>query len=258
VSFHLDFKNSRSHRDKHLVKISSSRFLKRAEFFNHTEAEIVPVGGATRNFLGPVVTPLSTSRWFSFRRQPALHVPNNWSYFQPVFMFFWISLFILSLFVLAEVESAATSSIHKYNNRVGWITSPNMWGNSIHHMNLSLDDTCLFMDNFALEHPHEDWLVASENPTKTNMDDYHSNGPGAPDAQLELATCAYVACSLSAWFFWRHKPYDIDRSSVIEPVMKKRHLQPAGRRISSFQQTRWPRALWTRPWAVLRISEQDL
>lgn len=50
-------------------------------------------------------------------------------------------------------------------------------------------------------------------------------GQHLPISRLELATCAYAACSLTTWYFWLKKPFDVDQQTVGGPVLKKEVLQ---------------------------------
>ena len=45
-----------------------------------------------------------------------------------------------------------------------------------------------------------------------------------PVSRLELATCAYVACSLITWYFWLQKPFDVEQQKAAGPVLKKEVL----------------------------------
>jgi hypothetical protein len=50
-------------------------------------------------------------------------------------------------------------------------------------------------------------------------------GQHLPTSRLELATCAYVACSLVTWCFWLKKPLDVDQQTTGGPVLKQEVLQ---------------------------------
>jgi hypothetical protein len=50
-------------------------------------------------------------------------------------------------------------------------------------------------------------------------------GQHLPISRLELATCAYVACSLITWYFWLKKPFDVDQQTASGPVLKIEVLQ---------------------------------